>query len=898
MRKLTYLLGLTLFLGIWQQLQAQTKLESECAADQLWQKKLQNSRQLNDHNNKLENFIYEKTNRQNTKSAVNPKNNTNGDVCTIPLVVHLVHESATPIGTAENLSDTQVQNLISQINDDFRHTSGLTFSNAFSGFDTEIEYCLAVRDPDGNATTGIIRHPNDTLSTIDFTTYNDEIPALYNWNTTDYYNIYIIKTITGSVAGFAYFASAHGTFYDGAVMEYTVGSGVWSHELGHSLNLYHIFQPNDGSTNNCPANNNCLLDNDRVCDTPPTAAYGCTTENSCGTDPDDTSINNPYRPVANGGLGDVNDIKENYMNYYNAACREAFTEGQSVRMNLALTGTRSSYLSSPACTPLTNVDASISFFTSGTVCTPNINPVATLRNLGSDTLLTVDIELYIDNVLISTTSWTGSLLTNQLEEVTLPSASTTFGTHTICIKTNNPNAQTDEYPTNDEFCKDITIEQPSFIASELSCNYTTFNLSGTNSSGYEDPGCANFLGEDVWFKTNVPPSGNVAVTASVIDFIDGAMAIYSGSCGNLQLEACDDDSGTTYDYMPYIALNGLTPNDTLYIRFWAYGNSGVGDFGLCVFDTGYCSSNGNTTSYEWLDSLSVGSFENFSDNNSGYADFTNLNIDLNAGQSYPISITPAFSGAAYVEQFKAWIDFNNDQAFDNTTEVVFAASGSTTVSGNINIPSNAAPLTTRMRVSMKWSAAPTPCESFSYGEVEDYTVTILPPLTCIADTLDTQIYNSGTNTSIQVADSLISTASVAAGDTLYYSAENYISLQPDFIANEGCDFLAQIADCVAAQAVNENVAIAYKENSLIENAIPTNTLSIVPNPSENEFFIRSNMGGTVQIFSLQGKMMYHNTINAQQNLLVQTNNWQGGIYWVQIIDEKGNNEIQKIVLLR
>ncbi len=32
--------------------------------------------------------------------------------------------------------------------------------------------------------------------------------------------------------------------------------------------------------------------------------------------------------------------------------------------------------------------------------------------------------------------------------------------------------------------------------------------------------------------------------------------------------------------------------------------------------------------------------------------------------------------------------------------------------------------TTRMRVAMKYNAAPTSCETFSYGEVEDYTVNI------------------------------------------------------------------------------------------------------------------------------------------------------------------------------
>jgi hypothetical protein len=36
---------------------------------------------------------------------------------------------------------------------------------------------------------------------------------------------------------------------------------------------------------------------------------------------------------------------------------------------------------------------------------------------------------------------------------------------------------------------------------------------------------------------------------------------------------------------------------------------------------------------------------------------------------------------------------------------------------------------TRMRVSMKYNAYPTPCETFTYGEVEDYTANIIT-LTC------------------------------------------------------------------------------------------------------------------------------------------------------------------------
>ena len=48
----------------------------------------------------------------------------------------------------------------------------------------------------------------------------------------------------------------------------------------------------------------------------------------------------------------------------------------------------------------------------------------------------------------------------------------------------------------------------------------------------------------------------------------------------------------------------------------------------------------------------------------------------------------------------------------------------TTVSGTITLPSSAGTGTTRMRFSMKYNGVSTSCETFTYGEVEDYTVVI------------------------------------------------------------------------------------------------------------------------------------------------------------------------------
>lgn len=138
----------------------------------------------------------------------------------------------------------------------------------------------------------------------------------------------------------------------------------------------------------------------------------------------------------------------------------------------------------------------------------------------------------------------------------------------------------------------------------------------------------------------------------------------------------------------------------------------------------YCSSQGNTITDEWIASVVVGSFTNTS-GASQYTDYTSQSISLTPGSSIGITLTPGYSGQNYAEYFKAWIDYNQDGDFTDTGEEVFSSGGTVTSasSGTITVPSSANG-STRMRISMKYNGAPTPCEaSFSYGEVEDYTVT-------------------------------------------------------------------------------------------------------------------------------------------------------------------------------
>ncbi len=144
-------------------------------------------------------------------------------------------------------------------------------------------------------------------------------------------------------------------------------------------------------------------------------------------------------------------------------------------------------------------------------------------------------------------------------------------------------------------------------------------------------------------------------------------------------------------------------------------------------DPTYCASNGKSVSDEYISKVALGSINNTTTGSSGgYGNYTSISTSLSKGASNTITITPAWSGTVYNEAYSVWIDYNNDGDFADSGEQVWskAASKDTSVSGSFTVPNSASNGERRMRVSMKYNGVPGPCESFNYGEVEDYTVNI------------------------------------------------------------------------------------------------------------------------------------------------------------------------------
>lgn len=248
------------------------------------------------------------------------KNSTTNYV--IPIVVHIVHDNG-----YEYIDDLAVVNGIADLNNAMK---GNTQNNLFidSSFvnlksDTNIEFVLAKFDPEGNSTTGIIRHRSRKYTKNGS---NENMRRDYHWPRHMYFNLYIVRKpyADEDASGFATFPyvvdDTQQAHLDGVVLAYWAFGrhsnlyNEWyytvAHEVGHWLNLYHIWGAYD------PA---CSAD-DELDDTPNTIGNIYAARSECNT--------------SSFQCGSLDNIT-NHMDYA-APCQAMFTINQTDRMHAAL----------------------------------------------------------------------------------------------------------------------------------------------------------------------------------------------------------------------------------------------------------------------------------------------------------------------------------------------------------------------------------------------------------------------------------------------------------------------------------------------------------------------------------------------------------------------------------
>ena len=400
-----------------------------------------NLERLKSQNTKFEQkrMTYEETILKYISNSQNQK--ASQVVITLPVVVHIVYNTA-----AQNISVAQVQSQIDVVNEDFGRTNAdaVNTPTVWSSVaaNTNIQFCLAQRDPNGNPTTGIERKQTTVTS---FTT-DDKVKAnstggLDAWDPTRYMNIWVCN-MGGGLLGYGEFPTGSVSNTFGVVIQYNAFGRVGNvaspynlgrtltHEFSHCFNLFHIWG-DDGTA--CTGSDFCG-------DTPNQA--GATS--GCFTFP-----NTDACTTTSPGI-----MFMNYMDYSDDNCLNMFTQDQSTRMNAVLNVAPYNALkTSNGCTTVTLQanDAGISSIIqpNGNSCSTSFTPQVVIKNYGNNSLTSATINYHIDNNPVQTYSYTGNLASLASSTVALPSILSTAGSHTFMAYTTLPNGTMDLNNSND-----------------------------------------------------------------------------------------------------------------------------------------------------------------------------------------------------------------------------------------------------------------------------------------------------------------------------------------------------------------------------------------------------------------------------------------------------------------
>ena len=136
----------------------------------------------------------------------------------------------------------------------------------------------------------------------------------------------------------------------------------------------------------------------------------------------------------------------------------------------------------------------------------------------------------------------------------------------------------------------------------------------------------------------------------------------------------------------------------------------------------YCEASNGCD--EFISRVIVGDIDN-SSGCSGYGDYTAQSTVMMAGNDYTITVVNG-NPVWPADQCGIWIDWDQDEEFDADESLSINGSpGVGPYTATISPPGNALPGQARMRIRIVYSEDPQPCGYSSYGETEDYTITVV-----------------------------------------------------------------------------------------------------------------------------------------------------------------------------
>lgn len=420
----------------------------------------------------------------------------------------------------------------------------------------------------------------------------------------------------------------------------------------------------------------------------------------------------------------------------NTAVTYAGNSSQTVTWNVA--GTTANGVNCANVDILLSTDGGLTYPYTLVAATPNDGTQAvTIPNLAGTTnriMVKGTNHIFFD---VSNANFT---ITNSAPDTTAPTAATLSASGTTTTSTNlswsgaTDNIGVTGYDVYQNGTFRASTASTSFVANGLTAATAySFYVVAKDAAGNLSPASNTVNVTTLAPDTTAPTAPTLSASGTTSSSTNLS---WTGATDNVGVTSYDvyrngtflaSTATTTY------AVTGLTASTayTFYvIAKDAAGNASIAsnivNVTTLVNSVTYCTSRGNNTADEYINRVQLGSINNLSGNNGGYGDFTALSTNLVRGTSNTITITPTWTSTVFREAYRVWIDYNRDGDFLDSGEQVVNVTRTTAtpIARSFTVPTTALLGTTRMRVSMKYNASPTSCETFADGEVEDYTVNI------------------------------------------------------------------------------------------------------------------------------------------------------------------------------
>jgi GEVED domain/Secretion system C-terminal sorting domain/Ig-like domain CHU_C associated len=274
-------------------------------------------------------------------------------------------------------------------------------------------------------------------------------------------------------------------------------------------------------------------------------------------------------------------------------------------------------------------------------------------------------------------------------------------------------------------------------------------------------------------------------TSAAVNWVLGSYGS-GGSTATYTLEVYTDNTYTTpITGSPFTGitastytLTGLTFGTPYYYRVKANNGSCDSAYATGTLTLAYCTPTSTYgTSYYISNFTTTGGYTNIANSTSSgsYNNYSTMSVSKPAGTSFNFSITKINTST----QAKIFVDWNQDLDFDDAGETVATFSNGATVNtGAIAIPAGTPVGNYRMRVrsTYYYNTTLTACGAFTYGEAEDYTLSVVTaPADCI--TPDAPAITA-TVTGTTISGTITPLTTAPTGYMLVRSSSSTLSAQP------------------------------------------------------------------------------------------------------------------------